>query len=49
MLEVAEVWVLRLVAWTNVGVALALLVAVVLWLACCVLESRRDAKEVRAI
>ena len=32
--------VLRVVAWANVSVAVALLLAVTAWLVCCGLESR---------
>jgi len=41
VLHVSALTALRLLAWANVGMALALLVAVVFWLACCGLDSRR--------
>jgi len=41
--------VLQLVAWANVGVAAALLVAVVLWLACCGVEGRQNGKGARTL
>lgn len=39
-LHVSALTALRLLAWANVGVAAALLVAVVLWVVCCGLDSR---------
>jgi len=40
VLNVSALAVLRLVAWANVGMALALLVAVGFWLACCCWSDR---------
>jgi hypothetical protein len=35
VLDVPALAALRLVAWANVGMALALLVAVAVWIVCC--------------
>jgi len=40
ILDASALTVLRLIAWANVGMAVALLVAVGVWLLCCELESR---------
>jgi hypothetical protein len=40
LLDGFAVDMLRLVAWANVGVAAALLVAIGVWLVCCGIESR---------
>ena len=49
MLDGFAVDVLQLVAWANVGVAVALLLAVVFWLVCCGFESRQDRRGARTL
>ena len=49
LLDGFAVSVLRLVAWTNVGVAVALLAAVGVWLVCCGLEGSQDRKGTRTL
>ena len=44
VLDVSAATVLRLVVWANVGFAAAMLVGVVLWLACGWFEARPHAK-----
>ncbi len=49
LLDGFAVDVLELVAWTNVGVAVALLVGVLAWLVCCSVEGRHDKKGARTL
>ena len=49
MLDGFAVDVLQLVAWANVGVAVALLMAVVFWLVCCGVEDRHGKKGARTL
>ena len=43
MMDASAMTVLRVLAWSNVGVAVAFLVAVAIWLLCCGIESGRPA------